>query len=327
MRERQRGLKVAPGKQEDELSELDEILALQAETVSPGSLLKDERDSVFSSFSEGLEAVDKFAISGLEAREGKSKESGQAHRGDCFESFSEGLASVDKFEITGKSPTAVSSLDEFLRSPRSPLADFRKDPGPSLAELLERLKQCPWRGEVSVEEISVEEISEPHQEYCFEKHRLYVRPGPVLPESILSFSHQLYHAAHRVLSKLYLDGPLPEQVFVDTFCWSETAALLFEHNVRNELALSDAEPVSVRALKPDGTLISFEVDRVLRKKGLQTLRDLTLRSLLRGSSTRLLKDILLVQYGSYIKSFETDLERARYHIEAGTRNGLPVSKI
>ncbi|MGD9683398.1 MAG: hypothetical protein AB7W16_19710 [Candidatus Obscuribacterales bacterium] len=309
---------MAPGKQEDDLSELDEILALEAETVSPGSLMKDERDSVFTSFSEGLEAVDKFAISGLEDSQTES----EGHRGDSFESFSQGLASIDKFEITGKAQAAVSSLDEFLRSSRSPLADFKKDPGPSLAGLLERLKQCPWRSE-----ISVEESLEPRGEYCFDRHRIYVRPGPVLPESILAFSHQLYHAAHRVLSKLYLDGPLSQQVFVDTYCWSETAALLFEHNVRKELALTDADPVRVRALKPDGTIISFEVERVLRKKGLQTLRDLTQRSLLRGPGQELLKDILLAGHQRYIQSFETDLERARYYIEAGRRNGLPVSKI
>lgn len=316
-----------PDKQEDELSELDEILALEAETVSPGSLMKGDRDTLFTSFSEGLEAVDKFAIAGLEDLEGGSEGANQAHRGDSFESFSQGLASVDKFEITGKSPAAVWSLDEFLRSPRSPLAAVKNDPGPSLAGLLERLKQCPWRGEISVAEISVAESSDSRDEYCFERHRIYVRPGPILQETILSFSHQLYHGAHRVLSRLYLDGPLPERVFVDTFCWSETAALLFEHNVRKELALDHTEPVSVRALKPDGTSISFEVDRVLRKKGLQTLRDLTLRSLLRGSRTELLKDSLLVRHRRYIQSFETELERSRYYIEAGTRNGLPVSKI
>ncbi|MBZ0189694.1 MAG: hypothetical protein K8F91_25840 [Candidatus Obscuribacterales bacterium] len=340
---------------------LDDARLNEAKQNKEFKKARQENTSLFTSFSDGLKAVDKLAILGLDDKAAEKNaydkiSAGNEHqkqtkeKSDSFVSFSDGLSAVEKFEITDdqipdleKKPALLKeknwSLSSFFNLPISPFSEMAmgssaapsgqdKNPQPAsgltLDALILRLSLCPWLDEITVRPISEEDSS---HEYCFMDHCINLDFGQSKERQILAFSHQLYHSAHRALVKLYRDGPLDEETFIDTFCWSETAALITEMNVRRELNLKTTPEVSIEARKKDGSLARFDIEKVLARKGLQTLRALSRKSLLRGSKDHLLADFLVECFQYYRSSFASKQRTALAYIDKGKESGLPASKI
>jgi len=281
----------------------------------------------FKSFSEGMAAVDKFDIIGLDQSDDIAPAEDDSE--DSFSSFSEGLATVDKFEITGESIDDSylirMPLKQYLGHEACVINQQIRSKSRTVRDILERLERCAWFENIN--------LCLHKQEYPVEYDRLRQELHLDLtrnPELILlDLIHQLYHAAHRYLSKFYsAEEPLALPIVEDTLLWSEAGALLAELNTRRELGLTKVPETGFK-VPSKNKLHSAYVASLLAEGGSRRLRQELEQALNRDD---FLKKRTLVQtidryHQWYLDTFETEKEAAKALITASVKNGLTQDKI
>lgn len=302
----------------------------------------------FTSFSEGMPAVDKFKIIGATGehqavkRKKKSKSgtkpnaaspAGSVMRSkvddDAFTSFSKGLPSADKFNIAqieteryvGIKNFVDATACSFIKDHADATADGVSDEFKSktLDRLMYLYTLVPWNDKI------VFEVSEKPDftEYCFDQG--IIRLGKQMDEegTVIQFAHQTYHATNKLLTKLYEDDQMLDmETFVDLHMWAEVAALITEVNVRKELGLWKVTPPKVLCQESDGTFFYISVEDILMGKGMKALHDLLYFSMLRGSQTEKLVDVYQRLFEVYKTNFESENQNAKTVIEYCMAQGL-----
>ncbi|HMO22033.1 MAG TPA: hypothetical protein PKD05_24555 [Candidatus Melainabacteria bacterium] len=288
--------------------------------------LKNKGES-FKSFSEGMAAVDKFDIVGLQ--EDREERQSQEDPGDSFSSFSEGLETVDKFEITGESLDDSylirMSLKQYLGHEACVIDQEVRSKSRTVREILERLERCAWFEHIN--------LCLHKQEYPAEYDRLKQELHLDLTRNeeliLLDLIHQLYHAAHRYLGKFYgAEKPLALAIVKDTLLWSEAGALLAELNTRRELALTQVPETGFKV--PSGKkLRSAYVATLLAEGGSLRLRQEIEQALSRDDflKRRTLEETIDRYHQRYLETFEEEKEAAKALITASINNGLAPDKI
>ncbi|MBX3074280.1 hypothetical protein KF728_28415 [Candidatus Obscuribacterales bacterium] len=302
----------------------------------------------FTSFSEGMPAVDKFKILGAtgeqqavkrkkKSKSGKKPTESTAAKSvmrskaneDAFTSFSKGLPSADKFNIAQieteryigiKSfvdATTCSFIKEHANATASgDIEDFKSK---TLDRLMYLFTLVPWRDKI------VFEISEKPEftEFCFDEGTIQLGKQMDEEETVLQFAHQTYHATNKLLTKLYEDGEmLDKETFVDLYMWAEVAALITEVNVRKELGLWKVAPPKVLCQESDGTFFYINVEDILKTRGMKALHDLLYFSLLRGNDNQKLVDVYQRLFEVYKTNFDSDNRNAQSTIDYCLDQGL-----
>lgn len=292
---------------------------------------RDSNQDNFKSFSEGLDSVDKFEL--LEEAEGieqNSPEHNKVLAGENFDSFSEGLSSVDKFSLEGEHQEEAKDfklpLIDYLSNQHGlVLAQSLEKRSETLRELLTRINNCPWSKTVSV----VLHPMEYPAEFDHRSQTVHLDLTKSTIEQSLDFAHQLYHVAHRYLGKLYEDGPVDRETFIDTFLWSEVGALICELNVKNDLDDNTAPEINFKIEEENGKYKNVYIENILSESGLEELKDLLLSSLVRDDfiNKEFFLRLLISNHQHYLKKFAEDEPVIRRLIAEGAQNGLPIDKI
>lgn len=308
-------------KQDDEDKRND---GLEKERVFNRSELKRAKmqsDDAFTSFSEGLSTIDKFQILGAEDNPSigstRTFQRGEAIKGDTtlkpkkskedsFTSFSDDLPSVQQFTILDEERRIDSGhlqlLSDYLKTTDCRyLKNYESNKGKSktLDRLIHLIETVPWKNEILVD-ISHSPAS---HEYRFNEDTIVLDNSRSDEETLLDFAHQTYHATNRLLTKLY-DGELLDQyTYIDLLIWSEVAALITELNVRRDFGITKVIPSMVLCQERAGTLSSINVEEFMKNKGMKSLHDELVYSLVRGSSNTTLLDVLNELYESYRETY------------------------
>ena len=309
---------------------------------------KSANDTNFKSFSEGLEAVDKFDIVGISNENTEAIESENSNpvsntqknnsdstsiketSKESFQSFSDGLDSVDKFSISGagKIDSSVSymPLAKYLNhqdciANKGNLVKKSK----TLAELLNRLEKCAWLDQITVYIHSKEYPCE----YDLREHNIHLDLTKSEQDQLLDQVHQLYHAAHRYINKLYVEGPLSEELFVDTFYWSEVGALLTELNIKQELELKEASGIGFKIKMEKNRFRQVYIEEILSIGTLEDLRESLTDALNRDDflNKLSLKAVLTTFHQNYLRTFESSKEEAMKLLSETISNGIDPNKI
>lgn len=286
----------------------------------------------FKSFSDGLEAVDKFDIVGISSESKQAQVSTEQEKADSsFQSFGDGLETVDKFSISGApkldSGVQYLPLNNFLehhsfKSIYEPLKQRSK----TLKELLERVEVCAWNAEITV----FIHPSDYPCEYDLREHYIHIDTTKSEGNQILDLAHQLYHSAHRYLKKLYgKNAPIDEEIFLDTFYWSEVGALLCELNVRKELNLEYTQDIGFKIKSEDGQIEQVYIEEAIELGGLDRLRDRISDAIHRDDflNQLTLKKVLTTFHQNYLRTYEESQNLAKRLIQQSISNGIEDSKI
>lgn len=256
----------------------------------------------FVSFSEGMATVDKFeliydSMPSLQALPAQSQ---------SFQSFSHGLATVDKFELINSLGAGfvkkIGSISSFAQAAEllAQLAQMSS----TLSNLLTRVKDYPWLNEVAVEWKQKAQ----YKEFCQANHMLVLDPECGVEEMLLDLCHQLYHVGNSCHERLYGESPIEQNQFFDLMLWNETAALLTEMSLRQELSLIDSHPVQVFIVE-DKNKYWLDIEQFLFEKDLQSLRSILEKSMLRGSESLPFSGKIQHEYESYIRTFKQRTSR------------------
>lgn len=219
---------------------------------------------------------------------------------DSFQSFSHGLESVEKFELINSLGAGfvkkIGSISSFAQAAEllAQLAQMSS----TLNNLLTKVKAYPWLNEVAVEW----KPEARYKEFCQANHTLILDPDCGVEEMLLDLCHQLYHVGNSCGSRLYGNSPVDEAQFVDLMLWNETAALLTEMSLRQELSLWDSHPVQV-FIDENKNKYWLDIEQFLFEKDLQSLRNILEKSMLRGSADMPFSEKLQQAYESYISTF------------------------
>lgn len=302
----------------------------------------------FTSFSEGMPAIDKFKILGATGehqavkRKKKSKSgakqpsaprSGSVMRStvsdDAFTSFSKGLPSADKFNIAqieterhiGIKNFVDATECSFIKEHANATADgvIEDFKSKTLDRLMYLYTLVPWKDEIVFEIAEKPDFTE----YCFDEGVIRLGKQMDEEETVIQFAHQTYHATNKLLTKLYEDGEMMDmETFVDLYMWAEVAALITEVNVRKELGLWKVPPPKVLCQESDGTFFYINVEDILMGKGMKALHDLLYFSILRGSQTEKLVDVYQRLFEVYKTNFDSENKKAQALIENCMAKGL-----
>lgn len=313
-------------------SEEDEFRDERLDTASKNRRFKKalkENQNEFKSFSEGLEAVDKFDI--VDKTADKSKDSDKIMEGESFDSFSHGLTSVDKFDLSGVDPDDLEikefKLSDYLKSDYCPFNKNKiSERSRTVSELSERLFKCSWLDEVRI----FLHAKEYPCEYDHRNQNIHLDQTREENQQLLDLVHQIYHVAHRYFKKLYGDAPVSREVFVDTFIWSEAGALLAELNVKNDLDIEDSYEIGFKLItNVEGSLKNEYLEPVLNEGGLDRLRLLLTNSILRDDfvNKQTLVSYLNGYHAHYQSTFDNLAPLVKALISETSSNGIPVNKI
>jgi hypothetical protein len=302
----------------------------------------------FTSFSEGMPAVDKFKIIGVtgehpvtKARkkqkadpkklpaEAKKSVMRTAKNDDNFTSFSEGLPSADKFGWSETATEKLVGIKNFVAATTCHLIKEHAEPdsdgelGDFKSATLDRLmflyKTVPWSEKICFEISPKPEFVE----YCFDEDTIMLDKGLDEEETVVAFAHQSYHATNKLLTKLYDDSEMLDlETFIDLYMWAEVGALITEINVRKELGLWKVAPPKVLCQESDGSLFSITVEEVLKANGLKALHDLLYFSRLRGNDKEKLVDVYKRLFEVYQENFESENKAAQPQIQICLLQGL-----
>lgn len=289
-------------------------------------------DSSFTSFSDGLAAIDKFQIVGQEvSAQGNLhptvQSKTQSHEDDSFTSFSDGTPAVDRFTILDRDRKITSGdlilLSDFLKSTschhlKRALNEEKESGSESLDRLLHLCAALPWRSEILVE-ISPHPSS---REYRFLEDTIVLDSTSSDDQMLLDFTHQCFHATNRLLSKIYEDSMLDRIKYLDLLLWAEVAALIMEINVRRDFQIKGCAPYMVLCKDNSGTLSNVDVERYLQENGIKALHDELAYSLIRGDLSHSLLELLDELYIDYAESYESRFDEAQKIIELCLSSGL-----
>lgn len=223
-----------------------------------------------------------------------------------FQSFSHGLATVDKFELINSLGAGfvkkIGSISSFAQAAEllAQLAQMSS----TLSNLLTRVKDYPWLNEVAVEWKQKAQ----YKEFCQANHMLVLDPECGVEEMLLDLCHQLYHVGNSCHERLYGESPIEQNQFFDLMLWNETAALLTEMSLRQELSLIDSHPVQVFIVE-DKNKYWLDIEQFLFEKDLQSLRSILEKSMLRGSESLPFSGKIQHEYESYIRTFKQRTSR------------------
>lgn len=297
----------------------------------------------FTSFSEGMPAIDKFKILGATGEQQAIKRKGRkqnrakknASAGtarsvmrtpldeDSFNSFTEGLPAANPLVIEGTEKETYIGVRNFVNATTcSFIADYadyfqnecaeQRAPDEFRSRTLDRLmfllKRLPWNDRLRFE-VSMKPDFE---EYCFDEETIVLNKQFDDEETVIAFTHQAYHATNRLLTKLYdEDEMLDLETFIDIYMWAEVAALITEMNVRRELGLWKVAPPKVLCQESDGSLFSITVEDTLKTRGMKALHDALYYSRLRGNEKAKLVDVYMNLFQVYKDNFERDNQLAQ----------------
>ncbi len=257
----------------------------------------------FVSFSEGMATVDKFeliydSMTSMQALPAISKSSQSIE----FESFSQGLANVDKFELVHSSGFAanINSITSFAQA--ADLLVQLAQMSSTLSRLLSGVKEYPWLKEVAVEW----KQDPPFKDFCTDNHLLVLDTNSGVAATLLDLCHQLYHVANPCLSRLYGKTAVDQATYTDVLLWNETAALITEICLRQELGLFEAEPVQILIQGEKNTNYWLDIEQYIfeSESDLNALRKILPKAMTRGSLSQNMNEWLSVGYESYIGTFK-----------------------
>lgn len=117
----------------------------------------------------------------------------------------------------------------------TPIADaIRSKKSPTLNNLVDRMKGCPWAPRI----VFQHPIPEDHAEYNPDDSSIYIDPTKPVEDQIRSFAHESYHSTHQNITKFF-SGPKPVQgdSYNNDRLGAEFSSFRAEIKVHNELKL------------------------------------------------------------------------------------------
>lgn len=258
---------------------------------------------------------------------------------DSFTSFSDGLPAVDKFGILDPDADKVLPVFEFLsQSSCRFLSPFGETTGATSSEprkstniqggntvesrTLNRLMflfdTVPWGDTVNVEVCAKPQFIE----YSFDEHTMMLDKSSNDEHTILNFAHQAYHSTNRLLTKLYDGEKMDREGFIDLYIWSEVAALVTELNVRKELGITKVTPPKVLCQESSGSVYSVNVEELLKTRGMKTLHDVLFHSMVRGTEDLALVYVFDKLFDIYDQTYDSELPIARQYTELCISSGI-----
>lgn len=350
-----------PDEPEDQQSEdgFDEERLNSAQQHKSFKDAKSRKQESFTSFSEGVPAIDKFQILGVSSEDhpaiandtttwagpkktvpveteneptaseaaavhGPAKKSKSVMRSappedESFTSFSDGLPTIDKFGIVDPNARALS-MDQLLDSFVRPFQSSEKR-SRTLDRLIFLIDLVPWKNDLKVERSSKPDFAE----YCFDESTFVLDQNFSAEQSLLAFAHQAYHATNRLLTKLYGDdegGMLDRESFIDLYLWSEIAAYITELNVRRELGLTEVTPLKVLCQESSGSKFSINVEEYLQSNGMKALHDLLYSGMIKGSDQLSLVYVFGKLFDRYEQNYRQEKLSSQSQIEYCLLRGL-----
>ncbi len=258
---------------------------------------------------------------------------------ESFTSFSDGLPAVDKFGIIDPDFDKVVLMPDYLATTRcsylAPYADVTagatsvtggmkgllthsKSKSRTLDRLMFLTDSVPWGESVKVELSAKPQFIE----YSFDEHSMVLDKSFGDEQTVLNFAHQAYHSTNRLLTKIYDEEKLDRESFIDLYMWSEVAALVTELNVRKELGITKVTPPKVLCQESSGSTYSVNVEELLKARGMKTLHDLLFHSMVRGTEDLSLVYVFDRLFDIYDKTYDSEIVIARSYIDFCLESGL-----
>lgn len=246
----------------------EQPLGVIAQNVSDGTPSRKQQEAPLNSEGSKTQSADEAWLERREKRQ---------------ENYQNDIAEQLKDALYTPRDGQTWKLSDFLSHAHSPITDAyelskhlkegQSGKSKTLEGLVDRLKECPWAGQIQINF----DAHATHPEYDDSKSTITINPNDPPWKQLDNFAHESFHATHQGLRDLYLNGPITDkQKYVQAWAGLEIGSFKAEIGVHNELSshMPGAGDVLYKWADKDGKpQADMDLSKLYREKGEKGLYD------------------------------------------------------